>query len=252
MFGRDTAILDRPFVIAHRGASGIAPENTLAAFEAAIAAGADGIELDVAPCATGELMVLHDDCVDRTTNGSGQLETMSFDALRVLDAGAWFGPEFVGERIPTLAEALDLAAGHVWVNIEIKGSHLRDATIADRIVALLRARGNRDRVLVSSFNPAILWRMARMAPQIPRALIYSPNLAFYLAHGWARYLVAPAALHPHMSLVNDAYMRSAHRRGYQVNVWTVNAPEDMRRMIALKVDGIITNEPARLRELLAR
>ena len=240
---------DRPLVIAHRGASDVAPENTLAAFQAAIEADADGIELDVTRCATGEIVVIHDDTLDRTTNGSGPVSVIPFFSLRELDAGSWFGPDFADQRIPLLQEVLDLAGQRVKINIEIKSRGRRGDGIEEEIAAMIRARGLGKEVIISSFNPAALLRIKRVAPELPRGLLYSPGLPIPLARAWFRPLVKPDALHPHSSIVNDRYMRSAHRRGYQVNVWTVNSLTEMHRMIAAGVDGIITDHPARLRQL---
>ena len=248
----DAFYATRPLVIAHRGASEIAPENTLAAFRAAAEADADGIELDVARCATGELMVLHDDCVDRTTNGSGRLETMSFDTLRHLDAGAWFGEAYRGEHIPTLDEVIEWAARRLRVNIEIKGMRLRDEGIEAQVADTIRAHGAEAQVIISSFNPWALQRVRRVAPELQRALICTPSLPgpMALARGLARLLIKPHALHPQRSVVDADYVHWAHARSYRINVWTVNEAEDMRRMIVSGVDGIITNYPDRLRALL--
>jgi len=248
----DRFYAERPLVIAHRGACDEAPENTLAAFRAAMEADADGIELDVSACATGELVVLHDNCVDRTTNSSGRVETMSLSVLRELDAGRWFDPRFAGERIPTLDEVLELVGDRLRVNIEIKGMSLRDRGVEARVAETVRRYGAQERVLISSFNPLALTRIQRAAPELQRALLYSAGQPFYLARGWARVFVRPEALHPHHRMVDAAYMRWARQSGYRVNVWTVDDPADMQRLIALGVDGIITNHPARLRALLPR
>lgn len=243
----------KPLVWAHRGACDVAPENTLAAFDAAVVAGADGIELDVTRCATGEVVILHDDTLDRTTNGSGRVEALSFDALRRLDAGSWFAPQFAGERIPTLDEALELAGQRLLVNIEIKSVRpLASTGIEELVAASVRARGLQERVIISSFNPAILRRMCRLAPELARALLYAPDLPIVLARAWLRPWVQPRALHPLFSMVDADYMAWARRKGYRVNVWTVNEESDMAALIGLGVDGIITNHPRRLRELLDR
>ena len=243
---------DRPLVIAHRGANDVAPENTLAAFQAAIDADADGIELDVTRCATGEIVVIHDSTVDRTTNGSGPVERMPFFALRELDAGSWFGAEFADQRIPLLREVLDLAGHRLRINIEIKGKNRRSEGIEEEIAEMIRAHDLEKEVISSSFNPKALMRMERAAPELQRGLLYAPGLPSLLVRAWPRPLVGPDALHPYYSIVNDRYMRRARRRGYHVNVWTVNSVTDMHRMIATGVNGIVTDHPARLRGLLPR
>ncbi len=241
---------DRPLIFAHRGARDVAPENTLAAFDAAIQAGADGIELDVRRCRTGEVVVMHDEVVDRTTNGSGRVETISLEMLRLLDAGSWFAQEFRDERIPTLAETLDLVGHRLLVNIEIKATRLRSDGLEAEVVQLVRERDMQDRVIISSFNPAVLIRLKRLAPELPRGLLYAPDLPVYLSRAWAVPLIRPCALHPHYSMVTEHSVREARRAGYRVNAWTVNEDHDMMRLINLGVDGIITDHPGRLYDLL--
>jgi glycerophosphoryl diester phosphodiesterase len=243
--------LDRPLNIAHRGARDSAPENTLAAFELALAHGADGIELDVTRCCSGEIVVLHDDTIDRTTNGSGRIEDFDYDTLRQMDAGAWFAPQFCGERIPLLADVLDTVGGKLRVNIEIKGRAWRGDGLEAEVAALVRARGLVDSVIVSSFNPWALARMRRAAPELPLALLYSPQMPLWLRRGQPRHWLKPQALHPERTLVDAAYVAWAKRKGYRVNVWTVNEPQEMESLIAMRVDGIITDRPALLARLLS-
>ncbi len=255
MLAADSFYVERPLVLAHRGASDVAPENTLAAFRAALAVGADGFELDVTRCATGEIVVIHDDTVDRTTDGSGRVNTMSFSALRELDAGSWFAPQFRGERIPLLSEVLDLPQASASVpgcrvNIEIKGMSLRSDGIEREVADLVRARRLQEQVLLSSFNPLALWRAARVAPDLRRGLLYAADLPIYLARAWARHLVHFDALHPQHRLLNEQYVSWVRSKGYRLNVWTVDDPRTMQQMVALGVDALITNRPGKLRELL--
>ncbi len=241
--------IERPLIIAHRGASAVAPENTLAAFRAAMEAGADGIELDVIRCRSGELMVVHDDTVDRTTDGSGLVRTISRDNLHMLDAGSWFGPEYAGQRIPTLEEVLAFVERGIKLNIEIKSQRLRSEGLEEQIADMIRAHGYEEAVLLSSFNPLVLMRLRNVAPELQRGLLYTPGSLRSSPRIWRRF-VKPRALHPHHSVVDEKYVRWAHDGGYRINVWTVDEAERMREMIALGVDGIITDHPARLRQLL--
>jgi glycerophosphoryl diester phosphodiesterase len=251
MLNGERFYLDRPLVLAHRGARAAAPENTLAAFAAAAELGADGVELDVTRCASGEIVVLHDDTVDRTSNGSGPVAALPFYALRELDAGAWFEARFAGQRIPLLSEALDLAGDTgLRVNIEIKGRSWRGDGIEEEIAAMVRQRHQAGRVIISSFNPPALMRMRRAAPALPVALLYAADMPLHLARGWARYAVRLGAMHPHYGMVDAAYVSWAHGRGYRVNPWTVNEPADIERLIGLGVDGIIGDYPERIREAL--
>lgn len=242
--------LDRPLNIAHRGARDSAPENTLAAFEMALAHGADGIELDVTRCWSGEIVVLHDDTIDRTTNGSGRVGEMDYDTLLHLDAGGWFSPEFQGERIPRLADVLDTIGGKLRINIEIKGRSFRSDGVEAEIAEMVRSRGLAATVIISSFNPWALSRMKRVAPELPLALLYSSNSPFWQRRGQARRWLKPQALHPERSLVDKAYVTWARRHGYRVNVWTVNEEAEMRKLVELGVDGIITDRPALLSRIL--
>lgn len=240
----------RPLVIAHRGASGSAPENTLAAFQAALEAGADGIELDVTRCGTGEIVVIHDDTVDRTTNGSGVVSTMSLWVLRELDAGAWFGPEYAGERVPLLSEVLDAVGSSLRINIEIKARRRRSDGLEQEVAAMVRERGLQDRVLISSFNPFALRHVRREAPELQLGLLFGPPSAVPLVWSWARPWVGATALHPRAADIDAAWVQRTKERGYRVNVWTVNDPDAMRRVVEAGVDGVITDHPAMLRAIL--
>jgi len=241
---------DRLLVIAHRGASGVAPENTLAAFQAALDADADGIELDITRCATGEIVVIHDDTLDRTSDGSGRVVETPFSALRDLDAGSWFAPRFAGQRIPTLEEVLDLVDHRLLVAVEIKGRDLRGTGLEAEVAEMVRSRGLQREVIISSFNPMALVRIRRAAPELQRGLICAPIRLAPFGGIAARWLVRPQALHLHHSQVDAGTLRRARRSGYRISVWTVNDARTMAEMIELGVDGIITNRPRRLRELL--
>ena len=250
---------DQPLVIAHRGARDIAPENTMAAFRAAMDVGADGIELDIVRCATGEIVVLHDDSVDRTTDGSGLVREIPFSALHELDAGGWFSSDYAGERIPLLQEVLDWVPPHFRINIEIKGANMRGDGLEREVAEMLRARELCDQAIISSFNPMALWRMRKTAVELKRGLLYARGMPIHLARAWSRWFLRPDALHPQAAMVDDRYMRWARRHGYHVNVWTVNEEAEMHRMIDLGADArsagpsaIITDHPDKLRKLLPR
>jgi glycerophosphoryl diester phosphodiesterase len=240
---------ERPLILAHRGASASAPENTLAAFALAMEQGADGIELDVTRCATGEVVVIHDATVDRTTDGSGAVTALPLETLRALDAGAWFGPSWSGERIPLLDEVFELVGGRLRINIEIKreGS---GAGLEEQLAAQVRRHALQHDVIISSFSPRALRRIRHFAPELPRALLTALPAPLELTLAWATPLIEPRALHPHHGMVSATMIRKAHHRGLRVNVWTVNDPAAMRRMIALEVDGIITDRPGDLAQLV--
>jgi glycerophosphoryl diester phosphodiesterase len=242
--------LDRPLVMAHRGARDVAPENTLSAFRAAVDLGADAVELDITRCASGEIVVIHDDTVDRTSNGSGRVDALSWDSLGELDAGSWFDPRFAGEPIPLLDAVLDAVGGRVRFNIEIKHQRTGMQPVEPELADKLRWRNLIPDTIVSSFDPGALRRLRRVAPEIPRALLYSRDMPIGLRHAWPRYWLAPQALHPHFTMVDARYVKKAHLAEYRVNVWTVNEATDIERMAGLGVDAIITDHVALTRRLL--
>lgn len=238
----------KPLVLAHRGASAYAPENTLAAFNLAFELGADGVELDVSLTRDGIPVVIHDDTVDRTTNGRGAVNQFTLAELQRLDASNRM-EKYRGEKIPTLEEALRAVGKRGLVNIEIKSTGLKTDGIEMAVLAAIENTGA-SRVLISSFNPLALRRMFLLDPRLPRGLLYAPRLPIFLRRAWLRPLVRPAALHPHFSMVTRDLVAWAHQRGYQVNTWTVDEPDVARRLIEWGVDGIITNKPDVLRKIV--
>ncbi len=244
----------RPIILGHRGASADAPENTLAAFRLALAQGADGVELDVTLSSDGVPVVIHDDTVDRTTNGTGRVATRTLAQLKQLDAGyaTKFGGKFAGERIPTLAEALAELGQRAFINIELKRDPSPDQGLAQRVVALIHDQQVSERVLLSSVYYANLQRVKALDATLPVGLLYDPSAPARMMRAWLTPGVRAEAHHPHHSLFN-AVTRGAYRaRGLRVNVWTVNAEADLRRLMRLGVDGIITDKPEFVIRLLRR
>ena len=236
--------------IAHRGASAAAPPNTLAAFEKAAELGADGVEFDVHLSADGVPVVIHDFTVDGITDGSGRVTDMTLAQLKQLDAGSHFDPAFTGERIPTLKEVLETVGSRLLLNIELKTTSLRDNGLETTVITQVEQHSLGDSVLFSSFNPFSLRRAKRIAPHIPVGLIYSPDLPLPLRRAWLAPLVPHEARHPKHTMVDAHYLAWARERGYRVNTWTVDDPDEIRRLIGLGVDGIITNVPDVLRNVL--
>jgi glycerophosphoryl diester phosphodiesterase len=239
----------RPLVIAHRGASKDAPENTLAAFSLARQQGADGVELDVIRCASGELVVFHDDDLARLGGGTARdlVRRMTWDALRERDVGG-------GERMPTLDQVFD-AVGPLMVNVELKSAptwaeRARDDGLAADVAELIGRRGLAEQVLVSSFDPLLLQRFRGRAPKIATGLLFAHDQSLPLRRAWARRVVRPAAVHPESVLVDAVTLRGWRDAGYAVNVWTVDDPAEVRCLGALGVDGIITNTPLATRSVL--
>jgi len=241
---------ERPLNFGHRGASAWAPENTLSAFQEARELGAHGVELDVMLSADGEVVVRHEPELERTTDGHGRVQDKTLAELKSLDAGSWFGPRFAGERIPMLREVCAWAAQDMLLNIELKSVAIHRTLLEDKVVALVREFGLEERVVLSSFNPFSLRRVRQIAPELHTGLLYAPDLPVCLRRAWFRPLAQPAALHPHYSMVTDSYLRWARAKGYRISVWGVDDVAEMQRLIAQRVDMIITNRPDALAGLL--
>jgi glycerophosphoryl diester phosphodiesterase len=239
---------DRPLVLGHRGASAAAPENTIAAFRRAREEGADGVELDVRRCRTGEVVVFHDADARRIAASPLRIAEAALSDLRALDAGAHRGEQFRGERIPLLAEALEALPG-AFVNVELK-SQGRDLRLAGATARVIRALGAGDRVIVSSFDYRLLIAFRVAAPELPIGLLFERNQRWRLWTGLAIRLLRPAAVHPDRALVTEARARRWTDRGLGMNVWTVDDPEEARRLAALGATALITNSPARIVEAL--
>ncbi|NLE44630.1 MAG: glycerophosphodiester phosphodiesterase [Chloroflexi bacterium] len=239
-----------PLNIAHRGSSVRAPQNTMAAFELALQDGADGIELDVHLSSDGVPVVIHNFTVDATTDGTGAVNDLTLAELKRLDAGSWFAPEFTGQRIPTLEEVLTTIDSRLLVNVEIKSTRIANTGLEWSVVEVVRRCGPSDRILFSSFNPIALWRCKQLAPDIAVGLVYAGDLSLPLRRAWLAPLVRPEAHHPHHAMVDDRYMARARARGVAVNVWTVDDPDEMQRLIDLGVGGFFTNVPDVLHHIL--
>lgn len=237
-----------PLIYAHRGASALAPENTLDAFQLAYQLGADGIELDVMLTADDELIVIHDDSVERTTDGHGKVAEMSLAALRELDAGSHFSETFRGEKLPTLTEVYAALGGKLIINVELKNYAHPFDSLTPKVVALTEQFHLEDNVLLSSFNPINLSKAHALNPSLRLGLLTSPGSK--LMQGAIGSLFPYHALHPYYEDVTEVMVERLHSMQKQLNTWTVDAPEDLLRMRACGVDGIICNNPAAAREVL--
>ncbi|MFH1527280.1 MAG: LamG-like jellyroll fold domain-containing protein, partial [Bacteroidota bacterium] len=234
-----SSILASTKVIAHRGGASLAPENTLAAFAKAIELKSDYFELDVRVSKDDSLVILHDDTIDRTTNGSGAVNNLLYSHLRLFDAGSWFSPDFAGEKIPTLGEALDLALASSYpvdVVIEIKAV---TGTIVAKVIAEVQKRNMQNRVIISSFN----------FDQISQAKVIDPSIPVQLFSG----AIVQANIDQVAGIggewvgsggtITQALLDSARAKNLKVNKWTVNSANDMIALINLGVDAITTDYP---------
>jgi glycerophosphoryl diester phosphodiesterase len=243
--------LPSPVVIAHRGDKVHAPENTLSAFRLAAEKGADAVEFDVKLTADGQVIILHDPTVDRTTNGSGRVATLPLVALRDLDAGAWFSEQYRGERLPTLEEVFETVGRRIYMNVELTNYSTPSDALVPKVVELVKKHGMEDRVLFSSFLARNLRKARLLLPEVPRGLLTLSGLlgAWGRTFGWRR---GYAALHPYLTDVDAGLVDRLHAAGKRINVWTVNAEADLKRMIGLGVDGLFTDDPALALRLLGR
>ena len=243
--------MTRPQIFAHRGAKAVTPENTLPAFAKALEFNVAGVELDAQLSRDGQLVVMHDYTVDKTTNGQGAVNKFTAAELAVLDAGSHFSAEFANVGVPTLAAVFDLIGDRCRVNVEIKSEDPQGGSEVEALVALVQKRGLYDQVIVSSFNPITLIKMRWADPKIQLGLLYYQPLPLFLRQAWFTPIMQPEALHPHYSLVNEELVTWAHSRGCAVNVWTVNDLAEAKRLAELGVDAIITDVPDQLLQALA-
>jgi glycerophosphoryl diester phosphodiesterase len=230
--------------IAHRGASGHCPENTRASFLRAIELGADMVELDCQRTRDGAVVVIHDETLDRTTTGKGRVRDRTLKEIKALDAGSWFGPEFAGEEVLTLEEAVDLLRGQVELNLEIKGEDA-PGRLEIQCVGIVRSLRFFDQTVFSSFTPARmrlvrdLGEDARIGILVDRGGSWNDGLALAAELG-------AEAIHPERTLVRAATVSEAHGLSLEVRTWPVNRPNDIVSLAALGVDGIFSDYPERL------
>lgn len=235
--------LPRPIIFAHRGASAHAPENTLAAFELALRQGADAVELDAKLTADGQVVVIHDQTVDRTTDGAGTVRKMTLAELRKLDAGSHFDVSFQGEPIPTLEEVLKAIGQLTFINIELTNYASLTDELPQKTAALVKRLKLTRRVMFSSFNPIALRRVGHLLPDTPIGLLAFPGGKGWLARSWfGRLLVRYQALNPEHSDISERMLKKMHDMGRRVMTYTVNDPQEMQRLFQLGVDGIFTDE----------
>jgi len=233
----------RTLNIAHRGSSGTHPENTISAFLAAAEEGADMCELDVQSTRDGAVVVLHDETVDRTTDGRGAVADLTLAEIRQLDAGAKFNETFRGERIPTLNEVMKVVRGKLGLNIEIKVG-----AVEWKVRELMRSYAALTTSMVSSFEWKALEKVRLLDPEIRVGLLAEKNRDELIEAASA---MGAYAVNPRFDMVDAAFCDKAHARNLEVLVWTVDVPAAMRNLIAVGVDGIMTNYPARLRDVMA-
>lgn len=234
-----------PWFIAHRGYRAKYPENTLVAFKAALDAGVQMIELDVALSRDRKLVVIHDANLERTTNGKGAVSDYTLEQLKQLDAGGWFHPRFAGEQLPELSEVLDLAGGRVLINIEIKPhayepNHPLDA-VERQIVKLIRRRRITDRVLISSFDLSLLTHISTFE-HAPALGLISRNPADRHTLDNCKQLNV-VSWHPNHQILTPDQVKTMHAHDIRVFPYNADTSADIARVLEMEVDGVISSDP---------
>ena len=225
--------MERPLIFAHRGASGYEPENTLKSFKKAIELQADGIELDIFICKTGEIVVIHDETVDRTTNGTGAVEALTYDQLSTLNAGR-------GEQIPLLSQVIELVNQQALLNIEIKDIQAVES-LAKMVHDYLQRGWSTDNFLISSFDWNALEKFAFLEPTVALGLLFDENFSGDMITIVKQYKAQYAI--PHYRSITPLFIKQAHHEHVQVLTYTVNDKKVAQQLTEFKIDGIITNYP---------
>ncbi|RKI63954.1 glycerophosphodiester phosphodiesterase [Corallococcus sp. AB049A] len=235
-------------LLAHRGASADAPENTLEAFAEAVRQGADGVELDAMVCGSGEVVVCHDERLDRLAGQPWEVRTTPWWKLSRADVGSPLG--FAPARIPLLAEVLDALPAHFLVNIELKCDRFDDGGLAAGVARLVRERQLAGRVVVSSFNPLCLFRLAAVAPTLRRGFLIDPDKPWALQAYALSPLVSSHSVHPFHEACTPERVAAWREAGLTVAAWTVDDPRRARELREVGVSYLITNRPGLVREAL--
>lgn len=245
-------------IIAHRGNKHVAPENTLVAFESAAKAGTDMIETDIYPCATGEIVIMHDDDVSGTTNGTGNITELTFQQVRALDAGSKFAPTFAGQKVPTLAELLELYQRYPKLELLLEFKGIWNTADAQRVIDALAAAGINNRVVVESFFPQTVAVLQQVAPHLPRGLLVEPPILAKIHAEFGDpielcHQLGAEFLNPGMEVLaaDPEFISRAHKAGLGVMVWTANQPSQWEMLLANGVEGVCTDRPEFLAGWLA-
>lgn len=239
-------------VIAHRGYSGEAPENTLAAFKKAIEAGCDMLEFDIHFSKDRQIVVIHDETLERTVNAQGRVSDHTLADLKKFDAGFWFSPDFKGERIPTLQEVLNLAKGKILVNIEIKSpshGYYSVTELAEQALKEVKKAEMLKEVIFSSFNPAALEKILEIEPRAYVAILFHRDWNFVQEITRGKSF---EVLNLRKDFLTPEKIARIKGLGFMVNVYTVNEEAELRKFVEWGVNGIITNYPGRLLNILQR
>lgn len=235
-----------PYIIGHRGAAGYAPENTMVSFERGMALRADAIELDIHPTSDGELVVIHDPTLDRTTDGHGFVSTHTLAQIQELDAGSWFDPSFRDVRVPTFREVLEWARGRTKIVIEIKQGPIFYPHIEEMMIAALDHAQMRNETLVISFDHHSVRKVKQLAPDIATGVLYAGRCIDPV--GLARAAEADALM-PYWALLTKDEVAAAHQAGLLIGPWG-GAEQNYEYILATGVDAVLADFPDRPRSVM--
>lgn len=245
-------LFPRPILLAHRGDLAHAPENTLPSFSQAIQKGADGVELDAKLTVDGHVIVIHDETVDRTTDGKGKVASFTLEAIRKLDAGSWFDAKFAGTKVPLLEEVFETVGKNKLINIELTNYHTPRDGLVKKVCELIKRHNNAGQIIFSSFLSSNLKIAQQTLPEIPRGLLALPGFMGLWARSFGFMFGDYQASHPYISDVSREHIQRAHRVKRRVHVWTANSPEDIQRLRDWGVDGLFTDDPGAAVQALGR
>ena len=229
-------------IIGHKGTSAYAPENTLASIRKAIDMGVKCIEIDVQLTKDKKVVVIHDYTLDRTTNGKGWIKEKTLEEIKQYDAGSWFGTEFDKEKVPTLAEVIEVLPKDVWLNVEIKSIARERSDIEERILAIIKTHNISNRVIISSFDHVSLLKFRKLDADIKIGLL----LYAYWIHPWELIEasgIKPYSIHPAIEYLDEAFVIEGKNRGYKVFPYTVNTKNEYDYAMDLGVDGVFSDYP---------
>ncbi|WP_085993968.1 glycerophosphodiester phosphodiesterase [Oceanobacillus senegalensis] len=230
--------------VAHRGASGHAPENTMAAFQKGFEMKADYVEIDVQMTKDGELVVIHDTTVDRTTNGTGYVGDLTLEEIRQLDAGSWFSESYAGEKVPTFEEVLDAFRGKVGILIELKAPELYPG-IEKKIAEALKERNmhqsNNEKIIIQSFNHESMEKSKELLPNLPHGVLAGTSWKNVTEEQLSEFAMYADYFNPNMNIVTDELVSDVHEAGMEIYPYTSRSQEQAFHLFDLNVDGIITD-----------
>jgi glycerophosphoryl diester phosphodiesterase len=232
-------------VVAHRGATGYAPENTIAAFDKGVEMKADYIEIDVQRSKDGELVIIHDTTVDRTTDGTGYVKDLTFEQIRSLDAGSWKGEQFTGEKIPTFDEILDRYHGRTGILIELKAPELYpgiEKEVAQKLIERNLDKPQNEKIIIQSFNFESMKITNSLLPKVPIGVLTS-NRAHTTEQALAEFATYADYFNPSYGIVTEELVNQVHAQGMKIQSWTVRSHEAAEFLLKMNVDGIITDYP---------